>query len=1376
MRKFEHLGLASFAVALGAILLVRTPTTPVAAEPLPEALGDEYTKEIRPLLNKHCAQCHSGKRVEAEIDLGEFSTLAEVRKAPKTWQKMLEMLESGQMPPKDAKQPNDDERNRLRTWVRGYLKLEAKASAGDPGPVVLRRLNNAEYTYTLADLTGVDLKPAREFPADSAAGEGFTNTGNALVMSPALLTKYLNAAKEISRHAVLLPDGMRFSPSTSRRDWTNEILDQIRGLYREYSDSQGGSRVNLQGIVFDTNDGGRLPLEKYLAATLIEREALKNATKTVETVAHERKLSPKYLGLLWAMLNSQQSSPLFDAVRNRWQTAKPGDEKAIAAEVNVWQNALTRFQSVGHMKSWMVPVSPIAGKQDIRVKVPTPAKGNDVSLFLVAGDAGDGGTNDFVVWNQPRLAIPGRAEIPLRDVREFVRDAMLRRDRAFASTANCLVAAAEASASTAKVDVAELAKKHNVHADDLTAWLEYLGIGSVGTPRLDYMKNSIPKSGSYDFVRGWSKTELPALLANSSDQHVRVPGNMKPHAVCVHPSPTLNVAVGWSSPIADEVRIEGKITHAHPECGNGVTWSLELRRGATRQRLAVGVAQGGKPVPFGPLDKVRVQKGDLISLVVGPRDGNHSCDLTDIELSLKAGDKEWNLNKDVSPDVLAGNPHADRLGNKDVWHFYTEPVKEGDRGQLIPAGSVLSRWLVAQGEEKKALANAVQKLLTSGPPADPKNPDAVLYQQLASLGGPLLAKLKLDHGPRSGKLIEYGVDPALFGKHPSGLPVDANSLCVQAPSTVEVRLPADLFAGAELVTTGSLHPTATDGSVQIQITTVKPASATGLRSDVPVVVAEKGPSRDRWEKGFDAFRNLFPAALCYTKIVPVDEVVTLTLFHREDEHLARLMLTAEQSARLDRLWHELHYISHDAFTLVDAFNQLMEYATQDSNPKLFEPYRKPILDTAAAFKKELVDTEPKHLEALLQFASKAYRRPTTPAEKEELLGLYKKLRTQELPHDLAVRLTLAKVLVTPAFLYRLESAPAGAKATEVSDAELATRLSYFLTSSLPDDGLRKAAETNTLRSPQVISEQTHRLMKDPKVRRLATEFACHWLHIHGFDTLDEKSERHFPTFAKLKGDMYEESIRFFTDLFQNDRSIQSLLDADHTFVNEALAKHYGIPGITGPEWQRVDGMRKYGRGGILGLSTTLAKQSGASRTSPILRGNWVSEVLLGEKLPRPPKDVPQLPEDEATESKTVRQLVEKHSSDARCAVCHVRIDPFGFALEGYDAIGRIRTKDLGDRPIDTKGKLKDGTEFEGLDGLRTYLLTKRKDTFVYQFCRKLLGYALGRGIQLSDEPLLDEIQEQLKQHGYRISVAMDLIVKSKQFREIRGREFVVAEQ
>ncbi|MGH7136256.1 MAG: DUF1588 domain-containing protein, partial [Pirellulales bacterium] len=266
-------------------------------------------------------------------------------------------------------------------------------------------------------------------------------------------------------------------------------------------------------------------------------------------------------------------------------------------------------------------------------------------------------------------------------------------------------------------------------------------------------------------------------------------------------------------------------------------------------------------------------------------------------------------------------------------------------------------------------------------------------------------------------------------------------------------------------------------------------------------------------------------------------------------------------------------------------------------------------------------------------------------------------------------------------------------------------------------------------------------------------------------------ERHFPSFAGLRGEMYEEAIRFFTDLAQRDGSVLEIWNAEHLFVNEPLAKHYGIAGVSGGEWRRVDGARQYGRGGLLGFAATLAKQSGASRTSPILRGNWISEVLLGERLPRPPKDVPRLPEDEtATEGLTVRQLVEKHTSDARCAHCHARIDPLGFALEGFDAIGGRREQDLSGRPIETHARLLDGAEFDGIDGLRDYLLTVRREAIIRQFCRKLLGYALGRGVQLSDMPLLAEIERNLAQNEYSFSAAIETIVRSKQFREIRGRD------
>jgi hypothetical protein len=323
--------------------------------------------------------------------------------------------------------------------------------------------------------------------------------------------------------------------------------------------------------------------------------------------------------------------------------------------------------------------------------------------------------------------------------------------------------------------------------------------------------------------------------------------------------------------------------------------------------------------------------------------------------------------------------------------------------------------------------------------------------------------------------------------------------------------------------------------------------------------------------------------------------------------------------------------------------------------------------------------------------------------------------------------------------------------------------------------LSVAAAAGTFHRPEVLAAQTRRMLGDPRMRRLAIEFGCQWLHVHDFDALDEKSERHFPTFGGLREAMYEETIRFFTELFQHDGSVLEILDADYTFLNEALAAHYGIPGVSGENWRRVEGVKKFSRGGILGQATTLAKQSGASRTSPILRGNWVAEVLLGDKLPRPPKDVPKLPEDEATENLTVRQLTEKHSTDPRCYGCHVRIDAFGFALEGFDAIGRARDHDLGNRPLDTHAKVKDGTEFEGINGLRDYLLTKRRDVFVRQFSRKLLGYALGRSVQLSDEPLLNDVSEQFRKTGYRVGPLVQSIVLSPQFRRIRGQEMAADE-
>jgi hypothetical protein len=667
---------------------------------------------------------------------------------------------------------------------------------------------------------------------------------------------------------------------------------------------------------------------------------------------------------------------------------------------------------------------------------------------------------------------------------------------------------------------------------------------------------------------------------------------------------------------------------------------------------------------------------------------------------------------------------------------------------------------------------------------------------LTALNGPLLAFpafARLHFGNVDGsKFAAFGLPAGQFGKAPDGSAIDPESLALTAPSTIEVHLPRELAAGAEFVVDAALHEKfGAEGSVQLQVSATKPSLEndlvssetkvsnragdwTGLGREVaysaPILVNDNSLAKKRFEKAFDDFRNLFPAALCYVKIVPVDEVVTLTLFYREDQHLARLMLSGQEQAQLNRLWEELHFVSQDALAMVDVFEQLWQYATQDADPKVFEPVRKPIAERAAAFKEQMKSAQPVQVESLIAFARRAYRRPLAEEEKSSLRNLYARLREEKLSHDEAFRLTLSRVFVSSPFLYRLEKAGPAADPAAISNDELASRLSYFLWSSAPDEELLQAAQSGKLSEPAVLKAHTERMLRDAKVRRLATEFACAWLHIHDFDSLDEKSDRHFPEFKSHRGDMYEEAIQFFTDLFQNDRSVRNIYDADYTFLNESLAAYYGIPGVTGVNWRKVDGVKKYSRGGVLGFSATLAKQSGASRTSPILRGNWVAEALLGDKLPRPPKDVPQLPEDEAAETLTVRQLVEKHSSDPRCAGCHIRIDGFGFALEGFDAIGRARGKDLGDRTIDTKSKLMDRTEIEGLEGLRNYLLTKKEKVIFNQFNRKLLGYALGRSVMLSDKPLLAQMQRELDQRNGRFSAVVNAIVQSKQFTRIRGKE------
>jgi hypothetical protein len=1178
----------------------------------------------------------------------------------------------------------------------------------------------------------------------------------------------------------------------------------IQKFYGRFSDSGGATAVNLQGIQFNTNGGGRLPLAKYLHATLSERDALDSGRKTIAKVATEYALNEKYLGLLWDALNEKTPSLVLDIVRAKWRTAMPNDVDELIAIIAQWQKSLWRFTTIGHIgkrdgpTAWQVPVQPFATRHEIRTKLPKPSNTATVTLFLVASDLSDGNENDFAVWENPRFVAPGKPDLQLRNLKYAIESHSANRGRILSKAAASLNAAADFAQSSGGDSIESLAHRHSVDASVLNAWFPFLGIGA-GTKKIDsYLTTKLERAESYDFVKGWVGADALSVIANSSDQFVRVPGDMQPHSVGVHPSPKKRVVVGWKSPLNGQVEISARVQRAHIGCGNGVTWLLEHNHNNANRILASGEAVGSGAEKISPTEKLFVRAGDMISLVVGPRNGEHSCDMTAVDFSIQSMEDEalsWNLAQDVSPDILAGNPHSDRHGKPDIWHFYSEPESAEKKSPFV-SGSLLEKWGNAtDNAEKGKWAVEIQSLLDRGTAGLAEgSPDVALHKQLTSLSGPVFSALRSEPLANSSSEAAttnslFGLELALFGMHPNGQPVASSDLVVQAPSVVEILVPADLLEGYEFVSTASLHvETGAEGTVQLQVVFEKPALLHGVSSSdtsvagakstwsdgdrpasyqLPIIVNENSLAKQHLLDQFDAFRQLFPAALCYTKIVPVDEVVTLTLFYREDDHLRRLMLNDDQAIELDQLWDELHFVSQDAFALVDAYEQLWQFATQDADPSAFTPMRDGILQRAEKFRTRMLEAEPVQLQAVLEFTEQAWRRPISMADQLQLRQLYQKLRTELLPHNSAIRTLIARALVAPSFLYRGEEAASSNQPTAVSGYELATRLSYFLWSSTPDRELYSLAASGRLHEPDVLRKQVRRMLADARMRRMAIEFGCQWLHIRDFDQFDEKSERHFPEFADLKSDMSEESIRFFQDLFQSDRSILDILNADHTFVNARLAKFYGMDGVSS-EWQRVDGIRNSTRGGILGMAATLAKHSGASRTSPILRGNWVSEFLLGERLPRPPKNVPVLPEDVPADL-TERQLTERHSNDPACAKCHQRIDGFGFALEQFDTIGRLRTVDVQGHRINSASILRDGTPINGIDGLREYLVTTRRKDFLETFCNRLLGYALGRSVQLSDKPLIDEMLKQLEAEDFRISIAVEKIVLSPQFRMIRGR-------
>ena len=411
-------------------------------------------------------------------------------------------------------------------------------------------------------------------------------------------------------------------------------------------------------------------------------------------------------------------------------------------------------------------------------------------------------------------------------------------------------------------------------------------------------------------------------------------------------------------------------------------------------------------------------------------------------------------------------------------------------------------------------------------------------------------------------------------------------------------------------------------------------------------------------------------------------------------------------------------------------------------------------------------------EILTSLARRAYRRPIDAADRNTLMDFYRAGRGDG-SFDAGIQLALERVLIAPDFLFRVERDPVDiepATAYALTDLELASRLSYFLWSSGPDDELLTLAEQGRLSDPDVVGRQARRMLADPRAKELVRNFAGQWLYLRNLrgavpDALV------FPEFDEnLREAFRQETELFVESLIREDRSVLDLLGADYTFVNERLGRHYGIPSVYGSHFRRVrlDPEVAERRGGIFGHGSLLTVTSYPNRTSPVLRGKWVLTNILGTPPPPPPADVPDLPDrGEDGRAATVRDRLARHRESPACSVCHAPMDPLGLALENYDAVGKWRATGETDQPIDASGNLPDGTAFEGPTGLRTLLL-ERREQFIGTLTEKLLAYALGRGPEYYDRPVVRAIAREAAADDYRWSSIIVGIVQSTPFRMRRS--------
>jgi Protein of unknown function (DUF1592)/Protein of unknown function (DUF1588)/Protein of unknown function (DUF1587)/Protein of unknown function (DUF1595)/Protein of unknown function (DUF1585) len=1009
--KFRTL-LLSLSLTAATMLDAATPAPPTA-------LDQQFQQTVRPFVGKYCVTCHSGKMAPAQFDLKSYTDVDMVADDFGRWALLAQRLKSQEMPPKPMPAPPAAEAQQVIDWVAALRAEEIKKAAGDPGVVLARRLSNAEYDYTVRDLTGQDMQVAKQFPVDPANQAGFDNSGESLTMSPALLNKYLKAAREVADHAVLTPDGIDFAPYPM-------LVETDRDKY------------SIQRIVSFYAAQPTDYADYFEAAWRYQyRAALKKPHATLATTAADSNVSPKYLPLVWGILHDQNAVGPVLKLQKMWQALPPpaaAQTGALRAKCTAMRDFVVRIRAHTAMQFTAPVVNGLPAQSQPLL---------DWKLKEFAEHRRDSDPNDLRNDTDPPPVVP---EIP-----------------------------------------------------------KYPDLHEEAAPR-------------------WAALSAKAR-ANDADLIV---------------------------PAAQRAR-----------------YQAAFARFASVFPDTFYVTERGRYFPDDSEDR-----GRLLSAGYHNTTGYYRDDLPLVQLIL------------------------DDKGKRELDGLWNE------------------------------------------------------FDYIA------------DYSARTWTQYYFNQSGEVLGK------------------------------GAE---SGSERPT-----------------------DHAVTDAE-------------------------------------VIFKMRDTYLAKAA------------------------------------ADPANDPVAAEAIRahfEQVNATLRSLEKQRAEAEPKQLQSLLELAERAYRRPLTPAERADLLDFYHQDRARnQSTHEEALRSAITSVLMEPDFLYRLDiSGPqtatvarsgshavvlktsTAAPSEPLSSYALASRLSYFLWASMPDEELLRHAAANDLQKPAVLLAQTRRMMKDARIRGLATEFTGNWLAFRLFETNNAVDRQRFPQFNNdLREAMFQEPIRYVEDAIQNNRSVLDLIYGNYTFVNPVLAKHYGIPGVQGDttHWVRIDDAGQYGRGGLLPMSVFMTQNSPGLRTSPVKRGNWVVQKVLGIRVPPPPPVVPELPSDESKSDLPVRDMLARHHANPFCASCHQRFDSFGLAFEGYGPIGDVRTKDLAGRPVDTAVTYPGDVNGVGFEGLRTFIRDHRQPEFINNLCRKLLSYSLNRTLQLSDESLIDTMQTNLAEQGDRFDVLIETIVLSPQFRNQR---------